>query len=394
MKYDLVFEGGGAKGMVFVGAMRAFEQAGHTAGRLLGTSAGAITATLLACGYGADEMKEALTEREGEHSVFASFMGPPEPVDHIEVHQSVVREMLRQIDLPFLPERFEEKLDDRIAAWVASHPGLRHLFSFVERGGWYSPVAFERWMKKRLDSGTFRGEPRAFGGLTMKHYQEATGAELSLVASDITGQSMLVLNHRTAPDVPVVSAVRMSMNIPLLWQEVIWQPSWGNYRGRDLAHHAIVDGGLLSNFPLELLVSRDENVTALMGAATSDGTLGLLIDELIPVTGNAREESEARGFELLKVRTAQRLHSLVDTALGARDKVVIEAFERMVVRLPAGGYETTEFDMDPARRDALVRVGEHAMAEYLATVDTSVSFSMGPDPAELAASRLAARTLR
>jgi predicted acylesterase/phospholipase RssA len=44
MKYDLVFEGGGAKGSVFVGALQEFNARGHEAGRLIGTSAGAISA--------------------------------------------------------------------------------------------------------------------------------------------------------------------------------------------------------------------------------------------------------------------------------------------------------------------------------------------------------------
>lgn len=38
MNYDLVFEGGGAKGMVFVGACQEFFNRGHSFGRLLGTS--------------------------------------------------------------------------------------------------------------------------------------------------------------------------------------------------------------------------------------------------------------------------------------------------------------------------------------------------------------------
>jgi predicted acylesterase/phospholipase RssA len=63
MQYDLVFEGGGAKGIVLVGAYEIFSKAGHTFGRLLGTSAGAINATLLAAGYSADELLAALTER-------------------------------------------------------------------------------------------------------------------------------------------------------------------------------------------------------------------------------------------------------------------------------------------------------------------------------------------
>lgn len=54
MKYDLVFKGGTTKGMVFVGAYDELVKRGHTAGRLPGTSAGAITAALFAAGYTKD----------------------------------------------------------------------------------------------------------------------------------------------------------------------------------------------------------------------------------------------------------------------------------------------------------------------------------------------------
>jgi hypothetical protein len=64
MKYDLVFEGGGAKGMAFVGAYEELAERGHTCGRLLGTSAGAITAAFIAAGYVPAEMLAALNERE------------------------------------------------------------------------------------------------------------------------------------------------------------------------------------------------------------------------------------------------------------------------------------------------------------------------------------------
>jgi len=36
----------------------------------------------------------------------------------------------------------------------------------------------------------------------------------------------------------------------------------------------------------------------------------------------------------------------------------------LVCRLPAKGYGTTEFDMTPARRDALVAAGRAAAANY------------------------------
>ncbi len=54
----------------------------------------------------------------------------------------------------------------------------------------------------------------------------------------------------------------------------------------------------------------------------------------------------------------------MNTVLGARDKSVIEAFENLVVRMPAQGYGTTEFDMTDERRDTLVKAGRRAMYNY------------------------------
>ena len=77
-QFDLVFEGGGAKGSVFVGALEVFNAAGHTAARLVGTSAGAITATLLAAGFTPAEMLSAVNEQlEDGRPRFASFMDVP-----------------------------------------------------------------------------------------------------------------------------------------------------------------------------------------------------------------------------------------------------------------------------------------------------------------------------
>ena len=101
MKYDLVFEGGGAKGMVFVGALEEFFNRGHSTGRLLGTSAGAITAVLLAAGYTPGKMLEALNEKEEGRSVFTGFMGEPEAFTKEEIKKSATRDVLTNIDLKF-----------------------------------------------------------------------------------------------------------------------------------------------------------------------------------------------------------------------------------------------------------------------------------------------------
>jgi len=55
---NLVFEGGGVKGIAYGGALQELEERDGLASvqRLAGTSAGAITATLLAIGYPASKV--------------------------------------------------------------------------------------------------------------------------------------------------------------------------------------------------------------------------------------------------------------------------------------------------------------------------------------------------
>ena len=60
-----VFEGGGAKGLVYVGALRACEERELRFGAVAGSSAGAITAMLVACGYTADEVVDYFATQYG-----------------------------------------------------------------------------------------------------------------------------------------------------------------------------------------------------------------------------------------------------------------------------------------------------------------------------------------
>jgi NTE family protein len=373
MQFDLVFEGGGAKGMVFVGAMEVFESAGHEPGRLLGTSAGAITATALAAGYSSQGLREALEETENGQPVFARFLGEPQPFGEKEIQESTLRAFLQELDLPFVPDFVEKKLDDALVRALATRPRFRHLFSFIERGGWYSSAAFLDWMRRKLDdayemqlqAGTVEAQDHSFGAMTFEEFHRATGRELALVASDTTAERMLVLNRHTAPQCPVLWAACMSMSVPLLWQEVVWQSSWGAYRGKDITGHAIVDGGLLSNFPIELFISDEKQVTDVMGPGPSPRVLGMLIDESLAVEDAPEKADETTLGGIGSLETVRRIRHLLNTATTAHDKAVIDAFQNMVVRLPAKGYGTTEFDMSVARRQALLEAGRSAMRDYL-----------------------------
>jgi predicted acylesterase/phospholipase RssA len=164
--------------------------------------------------------------------------------------------------------------------------------------------------------------------------------------------------------------------------------------------HTIVDGGLLSNFPLELFVSSDPQVIEVMGPKGSDRVLGMLIDESLPVSGAERVGKPEPEFGLGELHTVQRISNLLNTSLQAHDKMVIEAFENLVVHLPAKGYGTTEFDMTDERRALLVTAGRDAMQAYLdrqPAAPEAVSFGLmaseAADPARRAVDKLALKRL-
>lgn len=398
MEYDLVFEGGGAKGMVFVGAMAEFYQRGHTVGRILGTSAGAITAALTAAGYTVEEMMDALNEKDDEkRSVFAGFMSQPGDFPEDLIANGAFSQFLKNFDIPLLPDFVESGIEQSVLRFFAEKKPANNLFSLVELGGWYSADNFLIWLKQKLDQGEFNGQPRRFSNLTLKQFYDLTKKDLTLIAADTTQELMLVLNHRTAPNCPVAWAVRMSMSIPLLWQEVIWQPDWGTYRGKDISGDAIVDGGLLSNFPIELFISDEPTVTAVMGEKTHPNVLGLMIDEKLPVPGAIpTTQKTSGGIDIGELQTVKRLSALMSTVLGARDKAVVSSLENSVVRLPAKGYGTVEFDMSDNRRKCLVDAGRQAMRVYLDNLKElhdEVQPDRGMDSSEGVVNRIAKRIL-
>ncbi len=363
--YDLVFEGGGAKGAVFVGAMKAFQEKGCEYRRLIGTSAGAITATLLAAGFTPDELSKAVSEKKGDKSIFVSFLDVPEKSFFSEesIQSSDTLSIFNSMNLDSLFSVVSSWIKKSLLDTLLHISPYRQLFNFVEYGGVFAGEEFRRWMQGKLKEKGYDTE------ITLSDFYKKTHIDLSLVASDTTDTDMLVLNHRTAPACPVAWAVRMSMSIPFVWSEVLWRKEWGTYLDSSIEGHRIVDGGLLSNFPIALIDkqptpgSQEEKIIG-NESATDAGTIGLLIDETIPVFG---QPEKRKGNLSSKLKTVKRIDRLVDTMRTSRDNEEVINHKQLVCHLPAKGYGTTEFDMDDQRRDALIDAGYTAMKNYLST---------------------------
>lgn len=194
---NAVFEGGGVRGIGHVGAVCRMEQGGWQFGDLAGSSAGAIVASLLAAGYTGSELKKEL-----------------ETLDYMR---------FKGRDLP-----------DRLGI-VGKSVSL--LFSL----GIYNTDYLESWLSSLLG----RKGIRSFSDV------ERFGRKLYITASDLTEKRLLIfpedLKYFTdePKEFPISLAVRMSVSIPIFFEPVRLKDNSGR-------KHLIVDGGLLSNYPLWL----------------------------------------------------------------------------------------------------------------------------------------------
>ncbi len=178
-----------------------------------------------------------------------------------------------------------------------------------------------------------------------------------VIASDVTERRLLVL-PRDAPklgvqnpdDLSVALAVRMSMSIPVFFEPVRFaNPQTGR-------EHLIVDGGMLSNFPVWLFDAEEPQWP----------TFGLKLiqkDPKAPLPGDLPPPDPARRGVALVI---DYLRSLVDTMMAAHDRLYIEEsdFDRTIA-IDTLGVRTTEFDLSEKRAMKLFESGRTAAKKFL-----------------------------
>ena len=310
---DLVCEGGGVKGIGLAGAYSVLDERGYKPQNVAGTSAGAITAALIAAGYGSAELKEVI------------------------------------FNLDF--RRFEDPdWEDRI-------PMVGKGLSVLIEEGIYKGDDFLTWMRDLLAAKGIR----TFGDLKTEWKDPKYNSRLQVIASDTRARQLLVLPRDAGqlgidPDeLEVAYAVRMSMSIPIFFKPVRIQNEQTNHE------HVIVDGGMLSNFPVWLFDCDDE--------ATPDWpTFGLLLvepDPKIPIGERIPAPEHApHGIRGL----VDLLSSMIHTMMEAHDRLYVEQAQyARTIPIPTLGVHTTEFDISRERAQALYDSGREAAEKFLET---------------------------
>lgn len=291
---NAVFEGGGVRGISLAGAVRAAELAGVQFHRVAGTSSGSIVASLIATGYTAPEMREII-----QSTPFRAFMQRA-PIFNFRIIGPAVRIFLKK--------------------------------------GLYAGDALEQWVARLMAA---KGV-RVFGDLPP--------GKVRIIASDITNGKLLVLPDDVADygidprRFPVARAIRMSTSIPYFFDPVVLRqplrPRKAANREKLKARFSyIVDGGLLSNFPLWLFEQE---------AAEGKG---------MPVIGfQMIGRSEAKRHRITGPFTM--FQAMFETMLGAHDERYIEEQKWIrTIRIPTMGVGTTQFDLKPEDSARLYEAG-------------------------------------
>jgi NTE family protein len=284
---DGVFSGGGMKAIAFIGALQQMEESGFTFRRVAGTSAGALLAALVASGYSSGEIHELVKTTE-----FLKFL---------DTRKSI-------IPFPFLK-------------WLRVYWKM----------GMYKGDAMEKWIRRKLKE---KG---------VETFADLPEGSLKIVASDLSKGRILVLpddlrKYGVLPEkFSVARAVRMSSSLPFFYEPIFLYNQTGD-------KSVVVDGGVLSNFPLWLF--------------DQPRTRPVIGFQLSPKIENQPTRNIHNAVELY-----QALFTTMKEAHDAR--YIMEHQVSDIVFIPVDHVATTSFDLDAETKTALIELGKKRTEKFL-----------------------------
>jgi len=289
MKIDGVFSGGGIKGLAFLGALEVLEERGLILERVAGTSAGSLFAALVAAGFTSEEMKKEILP----------------------------------MDFTLLLDKKKNPFPFKFLHWLPIYWRL----------GLYKGELLEEWVEQLL----LKKGIRTFSDLPP--------GKLKMVASDLTNGRIIVLpDDLHKYDVPfesfsIAKAVRMSASIPYFFEPVRLK----NSQGKSI----VVDGGVLSNFPVWLFDNgRDRVVRPFIGFSLS---------QKFSQKPPKRIDNAFQLFE-----------ALFTTMMDAHDaRYISKKHVKNIVFIQADMVQTTDFALDDEKKNALIERGRERTKEFL-----------------------------
>lgn len=331
---DAVFEGAGIKGIALLGALRCCDDLGLRWQKLAGSSSGALTASLLAANFPIDLLEGELGDLD-----YMSFL--------TEKTSPLIFSGNPRDDMQF-------------PFWM-----LFFLFLTGQLGQYRSHPLYA-WLAKTLNA----RRVKTFADIE----NLSPGRQLKVVASDISRGEMLLLPDDLNPhagnldderkavrekllsyyrlqgyeDFSVAEAVRLSISIPLFFEP-----------GK-LGEFLILDGGILSNFPLWIY---DVPKTGQLAQTPRWPTFGFrLLDR------STNQNSKIKGISGV-------FSASIRTLVEARDRYHLRELDRgrtIEIDVTEARTSTTQFNIAPAAKATLYQLGyKYAKQFFLENWDWS-----------------------
>lgn len=301
---DLVLEGGGVKGTGLAGAFSVLAKQNYQFRRVAGTSAGAIVGALIAAGITSDKMIKVMNNLDYtkfEDKTFLDYFGPVGEGASLILKKGIYR-------------------SNYLHSWLDEQLRLLGVHTFGD-------------LRLTEDWAQDMPKNRAY--------------KLVVITSDISSGKLVRLpwdyaNYGLNPDdQPIADAVRASMSIPFFFRPV------------KLKGHYLVDGGALSNFPIDIFDRAD-------GLAPRWPTFGVKLSAK-PENMNAAVNKVHGTISLAK--------ALMGTMASAHDQMHLDdpAVLARTIFVDTAGVKATDFHLKPKQRDLLFKNGEASMKDFLST---------------------------
>lgn len=324
---NLVFEGGGVKGIAYVGALDILEQKGILSSiiRVGGASAGAIQAVLLALGYNLDEIKSVIWDLN-----------------------------------------FKNFLDD---SWGLVRDSAR----LIEHYGWYKGDFFRNWIGQLIKTQTGNSES-TFADLESKNDNRAFKS-LYLMGTNLSTGFSEVFSAEHTPWMCVADAVRISMSIPLFFAAK-----------RSSRGDVYVDGGMLDNYPVKLFdrqkysgyyrkanyyrpinFALKKQNRAISPYVYNKETLGFRLDTRTEIS-LFRDQAEPPHHQI--DHFFDYAWALVDTFLNYQQNIHLHSDDwARTIYIDTMEVKTTDFEIPDSRKKDLISSGQKGAQEYFEWFD-------------------------
>ncbi len=318
---DLVLAGGGVKGIALAGSVVKLMEAGYRAHRVAGSSAGSIVGSIVAAAAKNDQLTPDDVRRLTLSIDYSRFLDPG-PVERV----------------PLLG-----------AGWA-----------ILQGTGIYRGDYAHRFIADQLSELGVT----TFGDLRLDDEDDLPPEQryrLVVTAADVTTGQLVRLpwDYRRLygldPDEqPVADAVRASMSIPFFFRPVKLTSATGR-------ESTLVDGGLLSNYPIDSLDRCD-------GKKARWPTLGVTLLPDLPANNDKVIPALA---PLRLFGGPSLLEDVITTILVGRDQAYLNLpwVSARTIRVDSSTVGVLDFDIDQPQIDALYVAGYDAATAFLSTWD-------------------------